>query len=99
MNVKVTVCLLDIKHATVCCEYTFQACFSDLEPAPAAKHDKLNLLSAHLKNPIQKSVVDGCGSADASIGKEEGSDGGEDGVGCSNGAVHGQIKPDIRACV
>lgn len=54
---------------------------------------------SHLKNPIQKSVVDRRGSADGSVGKEEGSEGSEDGVGCSNRAVHGQIKPDIRAHV
>lgn len=53
----------------------------------------------HLKDPVQKSVVDGCGSADGAVGKEEGSEGGEDSVGHGNGAVHRQVKLDIRAHV
>lgn len=53
----------------------------------------------HLKDPVQKPVVDGCGGADGSVGKEEGSQSGEDGVGYSNGAVHRQVKLDIRAHV
>lgn len=46
----------------------------------------------HLKNPVQKSVVDCFGSADSSIGKEEGSDGCEDSVGGSDGAVDREVK-------
>lgn len=53
----------------------------------------------HLKDPIQKSVVDGCGGADGSVGEEEGSQRGEDGVGRGDGAVHHQVKLDIRAHV
>lgn len=53
----------------------------------------------HLKDPIQKSVVDGRGSADNSVSEEEGSEGGEDGVCCSNSAVDCQVKPNIQTCV
>lgn len=53
----------------------------------------------YLKDPVQKSVVDGCGGADGSVGKEEGSEGGEDGVGRGNGAVHRQVELDIGAHV
>lgn len=53
----------------------------------------------HLKDPVQKSVVDGCGCANGSVGKEEGSEGGEDSVDHGNGAVHRQVKLDIGAHV
>lgn len=53
----------------------------------------------HLKDPVQKSVVDGFGSADGSIGKEKGSDGGEEGVSHSDGAVNRQVELDIRTQV
>lgn len=53
----------------------------------------------HLKDPIQKSVVDGCGAADGSVGEEEGSEGREDGVGRGNGAVHHQVELNIGAQV
>lgn len=51
----------------------------------------------HLQDSVQESVVDGRGGADGSVSKEEGSEGGEDSVGCSDGAIHRQIKPDVRA--
>lgn len=53
----------------------------------------------YLKDSVQKSVVDGGGGADGSISKEEGSKGGEDSVGQSDGAINRQVKPDVRAHV
>lgn len=43
--------------------------------------------------------MDGRGGADGSEGEEEGAEGGEDGVGHGDGAVHRQVKLDIRAHV
>lgn len=42
--------------------------------------------------------MDGFGGADGSVGEEEGSQGGEDGVGHGDAAVDRQVKLDIRAC-
>lgn len=41
--------------------------------------------------------MDGFGGADGSVGEEESSEGGEDGVGHGDAAVDRQVKPDIRA--
>ena len=53
----------------------------------------------HLKDPVQKSVVDGRRSTDDSMSKEEGSEGSEDGVCCGNRAIDCQVKPGIQTCV
>lgn len=49
----------------------------------------------HLKEPVQKPVVDGKGSTDDSVSEEEGSEGGEHSVGHGNGPVDRQVKLDI----
>lgn len=43
--------------------------------------------------------MDGFGSANSSVSEEEGSDGSEDGVGDSDGAVDCEVKHDVRAQV
>lgn len=51
----------------------------------------------HREHPLQEPVVDGFGGADGSVGEEEGSEGGEDGVGHGDAAVDRQVKPDVGA--
>lgn len=51
----------------------------------------------HREDPLQEPVVDGFGGADGSVGEEEGSEGGEDGVGHRDAAVDRQVEPDVGA--
>lgn len=53
----------------------------------------------HLEDPIQEPSVDEGGSTDDAVGKEEGSQGGEDGVGHGDAGVHRQVELDVRARV
>lgn len=53
----------------------------------------------HLQDPVQEPSVDEGGSTDDAVGKEEGSQGGEDGVGHGDAGVHRQVELDVRARV